>query len=88
MNQDVPPEMPPEMSPVPPPPPPPEPMPMQPAQPPRSNNIWLIVGIVLVVLCCCCLLIAAGVYAWNNGDRWLGNGALFLNQLAVVLHGV
>ena len=84
MNQDIPPEMPPVPAP-PPYEPGPSPMPAAPVPPTRSTNVWLIVAIVLVVLCCCCAIVAAGVYAWNNGDRWLGTGTLLLNQLTAVL---
>jgi hypothetical protein len=37
-----------------------------------GNRPLIIVLIVLLVLCCCCLCIASVVYAWQNGDQWLG----------------
>ncbi len=41
--------------------------------PPKKNNtVWIIVAVVVVLLCCCCVVVA-GVWAWNNGDRFLND---------------
>ena len=52
------------------------PMTPEPQQKSGRNRPLMIVLIVLLVLCCCCLCIAAGFWAWNNGDQYLGWGAL------------
>lgn len=44
-----------------------------PAAPGGKSRTWLIVVIVVVVLCClAAVCVGAGIYAWNNGDAWLG----------------
>ena len=44
-----------------------------PADPGGKSRTWLIVVIVVVVLCClAAVCVGAGIYAWNNGDAWLG----------------
>jgi hypothetical protein len=39
----------------------------------KSNKTMIIVIVVLVLLCCCCVCLSGfGVYAWQNGDKWIG----------------
>lgn len=51
----------------------PEPTPVE----PKKKRTGMIVTLVVILLLCCCVLVAGlGWYAWNNGDKWLGIGAL------------
>jgi len=47
--------------------------PYTPPPPPQKSNTrtWIIVAVVVVVLLCCCCLVAAGVWAYNNGDQYM-----------------
>ena len=43
-----------------------------PAPKKNNNTIWIIVAVVVVLLCCRCLVIA-GVFVYNNYDKWVAS---------------
>jgi len=50
--------------------------------PAKKNNTALIIAIiVVVVLCCCCVAVAGGWWLWNNGDKFLHQGANTILQI-------
>ena len=50
--------------------------------PTKKNNTALIIAIVvIIVLCCCCTAVAGGWWLWNNGDKFLHQGASAILQM-------